>query len=86
MEYYKYHVYILKNLVDKKLYTGSTYDVDKRFIEHELKRSTYTSKKEHLALKFYATFIGKDAKQKALEFEKYLKCGSGRAFVKRHLI
>ena len=83
---YKHQVYILKDLLDNKLYIGSTYNVDNRFIEHELKRSKYTSKKDHLILAFYSTFIGKEAKQKALEFEKYLKSGSGRAFVKKHLI
>ena len=81
-----YYVYVLKSLLDNTLYTGSTNDVDWRTIEHDLKRSKYTGRKDHLTLIFYSKFIGKDAKQKALEFEKYLKSGSGRAFVKKHIL
>ncbi|MFC1622680.1 GIY-YIG nuclease family protein [Patescibacteria group bacterium] len=86
MKKYYYYVYILQSLLDKTLYTGSTNDIDWRVIKHNLKMSKYTSKKEHLFLIFYSKFIGKDAKQKALKFEKYLKSGSGRAFIKRHIL
>jgi predicted GIY-YIG superfamily endonuclease len=79
-------VYILKSLIDGTLYTGSTNNVSQRYIEHELKGSKYTSKKEHLVLIFYSVFIGKDAKEKAIKLEKYLKSGSGRAFIKRHIL
>jgi predicted GIY-YIG superfamily endonuclease len=41
----KYYVYILKSLVDETLYIGSTVNLENRFIEHELKRSKYTSRK-----------------------------------------
>jgi len=86
MQNQAYYVYILKSLLNNTLYTGSTNNVDERYIEHELKKSKYTSKKDHLILIFYSKFIGEDAKDKALEFEKYLKSGSGRAFVKRHIL
>ena len=81
-----YCVYILKSLIDETLYTGSTDNVNRRYIKHELKESKYTSKKEHLVLIFYSVFIGKDAKEKAIKLEKYLKSGSGRAFTKRHVL
>jgi putative endonuclease len=86
MQQYIYYVYILQSLVDNKLYTGMTKNVNERFIEHELKKSKYTSKQEHLVLIYYSVFIGKESKEKAILFEKYLKSGSGRAFAKKHLI
>ncbi len=86
MNKFIYYVYILKSLVDGTLYAGLTTDLRNRFIEHELKKSKYTSKKEDLILIFYSTFIGQDARQKATQFEKYLKSGYGRAFVKRHIL
>lgn len=86
MKNFVYCVYILQSLLDGTLYTGSTNSVNRRYLEHELKQSKYTSKKEHLVLIFYSIFIGEDAKEKALKFEKYLKSGSGRAFVKRHIL
>ena len=46
----------------------------------------YTGRKEHLILIFYSKFISQDAKEKAIKFEKYLKSGSGRAFIKRHIL
>ena len=32
------------------------------------------------------TYIGFDGRDKAVEFEQYLKSGSGRVFAKRHLL
>ena len=86
MKNYIYYAYLLQSLVDDTLYTGSTSNIDWRFIEHELKRSKYTSRKENWVLIHYSVFIGKDAQLKAIKFEKYLKSGSGRAFIKRHLL
>jgi putative endonuclease len=34
----------------------------------------------------FANVIGFRSKQKSLEFERYLKGGSGRAFIRRHLL
>jgi len=83
---YIHFVYVLQCLTDKTLYIGSTKDIDWRFIQHELKQSKYTNKKENWVLIYYSVFIGKDAKNKALKFEKYLKSGSGRQFIKRHIL
>lgn len=83
---YKYYVYVLQCLVDKTLYIGMTNDISWRFIQHELKQSKYTGRKEDWVLIYYSTFIGKNAKQKSIEFEKYLKSGSGRQFIRQHIL
>jgi predicted GIY-YIG superfamily endonuclease len=86
MSYLSYFTYILKSLKDESLYYGSTSDLSKRQTEHDSKKSNYTKRKGPFDLIYYAVFIGKDAKEKAIKFEKWLKSGSGRAFVKRHIL
>ena len=43
----------------------------------------YSAKKAPYKLKWYCAF---DNKKKALDFEKYLKQGSGFAFARKHLL
>ena len=50
---------------------------------HEKGNVPATADRRPLELEFY--FALRD-KYKAFEFEKYLKSGSGRAFLKKHLI
>lgn len=85
-ESYAYHVYLLQCLIDKTIYIGYTHNLNWRYIQHELKQSNYTSRKDHWVLIYYSTFIGKDSKQKAIKFERYLKSGSGREFIKAHIL
>jgi predicted GIY-YIG superfamily endonuclease len=86
MNYLSYFTYILKSLKDESLYYGSTSDLIKRQTEHDSKKSNYTKRKGPFDLIYYSVFIGNDAKEKAIKFEKWLKSGSGRAFVKRHIL
>ena len=64
-------------------YVGCTNNLKDRLIRHQEGNVPATSDRLPLKLDFY--FAIKD-KYKAFEFEKYLKSGSGRAFLKKHLI
>jgi len=61
---------------------GVTSDVDKRIIAHNAGQSPHTSKHKPWKL---VTYLALTDSKKALEFEKYLKTGSGRAFAKKRL-
>ena len=77
-----YYVYTLK-CADKHLYTGCTQDLEERLIRHNGGQVIATSKRLPIELVTYTTFY---SKHKAFEFEKYLKSGSGRAFISKHLL
>ena len=76
-----YYVYIL-HCADGQLYTGCTSNLKDRFERHQKGYVPATANRLPVNLEFY--FAIKD-KYKAFGFEKYLKSGSGRAFVKKHL-
>ena len=74
-------VYILKG-IDGSSYVGCTIDIDRRVAEHNSKKVSFTRDKTPLIL---VTYISFSDKYKAFEFEKYLKSGSGRAFLHKRL-
>ena len=78
-----YYVYILKSLKDGSLYKGVTTDLKKRVAEHNSGQAKYSSFKKPFELAWYCAFTNKE---KAYKFEKYIKIGSGFAFVNKHLI
>ena len=75
-----YYVYSLKYQCG--FYVGCTNDLKERLERHKNGNVPATANKRPLELDFY--FAIQD-KYRAFEFEKYLKSGSGRAFVKKHL-
>lgn len=77
-----HYVYILK-CADKHLYIGCTEDLKERLNRHKTSQVPATAKRLPIGLISYTTFTDK---YKAFNFEKYLKTGSGRAFLKKHLI
>lgn len=77
-----YYVYLLR-LSDGSIYTGSTVDVKLRVAKHNKGNVLSTKGKRPLELVWYCSF---SAKQMAVEFEMYLKTGSGQAFRNKHLI
>jgi putative endonuclease len=78
-----YYVYILQSESSSdRFYIGYTSDLKKRITQHNAGESLHTNKYLPWKLKTYIAF---DSKEKAQEFETYLKSGSGRSFVKRHL-
>lgn len=78
-----YKVYILESLKDGSKYVGVTENVSKRLIEHNSGSAKYSNSKRPYKLVWYCVFKNKT---KALQFEKYLKQGSGFAFARKHLI
>jgi putative endonuclease len=77
-----YFVYILK-CSDQRLYTGCTEGLEERLERHNKGNVPATATRLPIKLIAYTAF---ENKYKAFEFEKYLKSGSGRAFINRHLI
>ena len=78
-----YFVYVLLFDKDNKFYTGCTDNLKERIERHVNGYVTATKTRRPISLIFYTAFI---EKYKAFEFEKYLKSGSGRAFMNKHLI
>lgn len=76
-----YYVYILK-CADGKPYTGCTENIEERLERHSNGHVPATENRRPLELAQYIAF---QDKYKAFAFEKYLKSGSGRAFIKKHL-
>ncbi|HEV3409118.1 MAG TPA: GIY-YIG nuclease family protein [Chthoniobacterales bacterium] len=79
-----YYVYLLRSdSHPAQRYIGFTHDLKARLVEHNSGRSPHTSKFVPWSLIAYFAFRSETT---ALAFEKYLKSGSGRAFVNRHLL
>ena len=77
-----YYVYILL-CSDNSYYTGLTDDVKKRLKQHNRGICRYTKDKLPVKLMWLGMFRDKKT---AIEFERYLKSGSGKAFMKKRLI
>jgi predicted GIY-YIG superfamily endonuclease len=74
--YYVYGLYCKDGF-----YVGCTDNLKERIERHEKGHVQATVDRRPVKLKFYFAISDK---HKAFEFEKYLKSGSGRAFIKRH--
>lgn len=77
-----FYVYIIKDSNGKK-YTGYTKDLQRRLIFHNRSGTLHTSKSKEWSLVFYCAFR---SKLTAMQFEKYLKSGSGISFMNRHFL
>ncbi|NLS01785.1 GIY-YIG nuclease family protein [Rhizobium sp. P32RR-XVIII] len=77
------YVYILisVNFPDRH-YVGMTGDLKARITKHNAGEVSYTSKYRPWTLKTYLAFSDE---QQAIDFERYLKSASGRAFAKKRL-
>ena len=73
------YVYILL-CSDKKTYIGCTDDLKNRKQRHDKRQIPATRNRLPIMLVAYFAF---SSKYTAFEFEKYLKSGSGRAFIKK---
>ena len=75
------YVYLIQSILDpNEKYIGITSNVKERLSAHNEGRSPHTQKYKPWKLITYTAFANDE---KALEFEKYLKSGSGRAFAKK---
>ena len=78
-----YYVYILQSEIDqKRFYTGFTEDLESRLETHNSGGCDHTSKHKPWRIK---TAIAFTDRKNALDFERYLKSLSGRAFAKKRL-
>ena len=76
-------VYLLKNAADPpRYYTGLTSDARRRLAEHNAGSCIHTAKYRPWSLDVVVEFSDE---QRAVDFERYLKSGSGVAFANRHL-
>jgi predicted GIY-YIG superfamily endonuclease len=79
-----YIVYVLISLKDAdRHYVGLTEDLEKRLKAHNAKKSLFSKKYSPWGIETFITFKNE---YKARKFEKYLKSGSGYAFLKKHFI
>ena len=77
-----YYVYVLRSLKDGRLYKGMTQDVEKRLNQHNQGENRSTKGFAPWELVLTKSF---DSREKARDYEKYLKSGSGREFLKEIL-
>lgn len=76
------YVYILQSLKDpSRKYIGATKDIKTRLSKHNKGDVAHSSKFRPWKFSI-AIWFGED--KKAWSFEKYLKTGSGWAFINRH--
>jgi predicted GIY-YIG superfamily endonuclease len=77
-----HYVYVLI-CKDKRTYTGCTNNLKDRLQRHNNGYIEATKNRIPVTLKSYFAF---DKEITAFNFEKYLKSGSGRAFMKKYLL
>jgi len=78
-----YYVYIIQSQKDNSYYVGSSKDLKRRFDEHNRGEVHFTSSRKPYTLAWYCAF---KTKKQSIEFEKYLKQGSGFAFARKRLV
>jgi predicted GIY-YIG superfamily endonuclease len=75
-------VYIIRSQTDpRRYYTGVTSHVDDRLAAHNAGRCIHTARAHPWEIVVVIEFA---EERRAIDFEKYLKSGSGAAFAKRH--
>lgn len=77
-----FYTYVLKSLKDNNLYIGWTNDLKHRFLKHNTGEVLSTKNRCPFKLIYFEACLNKE---KAIEREKALKSGFGRAYLKRRL-
>ncbi|MDD5456525.1 MAG: GIY-YIG nuclease family protein [Candidatus Margulisbacteria bacterium] len=73
-----HYVYIINSISNpSRFYIGYTENLEQRLLAHNEGQVPHTSKFSPWKIKTYIAF---ENKQQAIDFEKYLKTSSGRAF------
>ena len=82
---FMYFVYVIRSVNDQvHTYIGYTNNLDRRISEHNSEDNiSYTARHRPWEIVSYFAFT---SEYKALDFEKFLKSGSGNVFVKRRLL
>lgn len=79
-----YYVYIIKSIVcPDQIYIGYTISLEDRLEKHNSGGSIHTAKYKPWKL---VVSIELTDESKAIAFEKYLKSGSGRAFIAKRFL
>ncbi|PIR58305.1 MAG: hypothetical protein COU70_01675 [Parcubacteria group bacterium CG10_big_fil_rev_8_21_14_0_10_35_15] len=78
-----FYTYILFNKLTKRYYIGYTPDLRKRIRKHLEGKVLSTKSDLNYKLVFYCAF---ETRSLALGFERYLKSGSGVAFMKKRFL
>ncbi|HCS79028.1 TPA: endonuclease [Patescibacteria group bacterium] len=76
------YVYVLQSLKNKRLYYGSTNNLQRRMGEHLRGQSKYTKFLRPLELVYYEEF---NSLAEARKRELFFKTGKGREFIKQKL-
>ena len=78
-----YQVYLLENTTDKSWYIGMTSNLKRRIAEHRAGKGGRTTRlKQGWKLIYFKSYI---EKSDAVGREGFLKGGSGRKYLKKHL-
>ena len=78
-----HYVYILQSISNPgQIYTGLTGNLKQRLAKHNSGNVPHTAKYTPWEIRTATAF---KSKERAAAFERYLKSGSGRAFLHRHL-
>ena len=78
-----YYVYTLESIHhESQIYTGHTTDLRRRLKEHNSGKVPHTAKFRPWRIRSATAFR---TLERVIAFERYLKSGSGRAFLHRHL-
>jgi len=76
-------VYVLKSLIDRRTYVGLTNDIERRLKDHN--RGIVSATKNRVPFQLIS-FFAFDIKERAVNFERYLKSASGRAFLNKRVL
>ena len=74
-----YYTYVLKSVIDDKLYIGWTDNLKRRLVTHNSGQVNATAFRRPLELVYYEACTNKE---RAIAREKYFKTGFGRRFLK----
>jgi predicted GIY-YIG superfamily endonuclease len=76
-------MYILRSIIDKDLYIGSTNNMRRRLTEHNSGKVDSTKSRIPFSLEAY---IAVKDQAKAIELEQYFKTGSGRGVLQKGIL
>lgn len=77
-----FYCYILYSKKLDQTYVGSTNNLKARIKKHKIIPTRTTVRADDYKLAWYCAF---SSRKQAVIFERYLKTGSGRAFMKKHI-
>lgn len=78
----KFYTYVLRSLKNGRHYTGSTNNLERRLVEHNMGQTKYTRNTGPFELIYKETY---NTKLEAVKRERFLKTGKGRELLKNIL-